>query len=78
MGAINIPTFVHVFGESVDDSSGRSHVKEGHRRVEDSLQHGIVELWRSGQKPDGQRDGFNNTQDQENDETDTVNQLKRK
>ncbi len=74
---LNLLTFVHIFRESVDDASGRCHVEEGHWRVEDPLQHGVVKLRRPGQEPDGQRHGFDDAQNQEDDYTNTINQLKR-
>jgi hypothetical protein len=75
---VKILTLVHIFGEPVDDSSCRRGVEEGHGREEDPLEHGVVQLRRARQEPDGQRHGLQDAEDQQQDHAHAVDQLKRR
>lgn len=48
---------VNVFGKAIDDAARRRHVKEGHRRVQDIVEHEEVHQSRGLQAADVEEDG---------------------
>ena len=76
IGLSNLLTFIHVLGKSIDDLSSRSSVKKGHGTPHDSLEHLAMKSGGAFKQGQGHTEAFNQTNNNQYDETHTMDQLK--